>query len=57
MEQLNQLEKILEGCKEDAVKFFVKGNKAAGRRLRKSMQDLKVESQRIRIEIAQSNKK
>jgi hypothetical protein len=50
MEQFNELSKILDAAKEDAVKCFVKGNQAAGKRLRKSMQQLKVAAQRVRID-------
>jgi hypothetical protein len=36
---------------EDMEKFYEKGNKAAGTRARKQLQDLKKLSQEIRLEI------
>jgi vacuolar-type H+-ATPase subunit H len=56
MEQFNELEAIINAAREDAVKFFVKSNKAAGKRLRKSMQELKVAAQKIRINVSETNK-
>jgi hypothetical protein len=36
-----QLKAVVEGAEADAVKFYEKGNKAAGTRLRKAMQEIK----------------
>ncbi len=37
--------------KEDFEKFFVKGNKAAGARIRKVMQELKNLAQEVRVDV------
>ena len=47
-EELNQLVEELE---EDIDKFYDKGNKAAGTRARKKLQEIKKLSQEIRLEI------
>lgn len=47
-EELNQLVADLE---EDIDKFYEKGNKAAGTRARKKLQEIKKKSQEIRLEI------
>ncbi|MDZ7719450.1 MAG: histone H1 [Balneolaceae bacterium] len=47
-EELNQLITDLE---EDIDKFYEKGNKAAGTRARKKLQEIKKKSQEIRLEI------
>lgn len=41
----------MEGLEEDLVKFYDKGNKAAGTRARKQLQDLKKLAQEVRLEI------
>lgn len=41
MDLLHQLDQKLESAKEDADKFYNKGNKTAGTRLRAKMQDIK----------------
>lgn len=47
-EELNQLISDLE---PDIDKFYEKGNKAAGTRARKTLQEIKKLSQEIRLEI------
>jgi hypothetical protein len=42
------------GLEADFEKFYGKGNKAAGTRVRKGMQDLKVLAQEIRTEVQNS---
>lgn len=37
--------------KEDVDKFFVKGNKTAGTRIRKVMQELKKMAQEVRVDV------
>lgn len=56
MQNLNQIEEILNSIKEDASKFFEKGNKAAGTRVRKAMQDIKAFAQAVRAEVSEKNK-
>ncbi len=51
MEKYNELKKLVDEIGEDFEKFYDKGNKAAGTRARKAMQDVKVMAQDIRKEI------
>lgn len=46
----------VEETKTDADKFFEKGNKSAGTRLRKALQNIKKLSQEIRKEISEKKK-
>lgn len=50
-ERYSELQDILEGAEEDLMKFYEKGNKAAGTRARKSMMSLKKLAHEIRQEI------
>lgn len=50
-ERYDQLTGILEGAQEDLMKFYEKGNKAAGTRARKAMMELKNLAHEIRQEI------
>ena len=50
-ERYSQLNEILEGAEEDLMKFYEKGNKAAGTRARKRLMKLKKLSHEIRQEI------
>ena len=45
-----QLNKIVENCQEDLTRF-THGNKSAGTRLRKAMQEVKQYAQRVRTEV------
>lgn len=56
MENFNELKETLLALEEDAVKFYDKGNKAAGVRLRKGLQDIKSMSQTIRQDVSAKNK-
>ena len=51
MNRYAQLRELLLGLETDFVKFYEKNNKAAGTRVRKGMQQLKVLAQDIRAEI------
>ncbi len=51
MARFEELKELVEGLEEDFSKFYDKGNKAAGTRVRKGMQDLKVLAQDIRKEV------
>lgn len=51
MSRLNEVKNLMAGLEEDLVKFYDKGNKAAGTRARKQLQDLKKLAQDIRVEI------
>lgn len=41
MEQYNELKRLIISIEDDANKFYVKNNKAAGLRLRKGLNDVK----------------
>ena len=41
MENFNDLKAMIASMEEDVVKFYEKGNKAAGVRVRKALQDVK----------------
>jgi len=56
MEKYNELLNLVEQVKNDAEKFFNKGNKAAGTRLRKSMQEIKRLAQGVRLQVSEIKK-
>ncbi|MFA5669206.1 MAG: histone H1 [Balneolaceae bacterium] len=51
MSRVTQLQDLVNQVNEELEKFYDKGNKAAGTRARKGLQDLKKLSQDIRLEI------
>lgn len=51
MSRFEELKGFVENMEEDFTKFYQKGNKAAGTRVRKGMQELKRKAQDIRVEI------
>lgn len=51
MSRFDEIKGIISGIEDDMVKFYEKGNKAAGTRARKGLQNLKKLSQEIRLEI------
>lgn len=51
MSHYNKLKEMVEGMEADFQKFYEKGNKAAGTRVRKGMQDLKNMAQDIRKDV------
>lgn len=51
MSRLDEVKTLMSSLEEDLVKFYDKGNKAAGTRARKQLQDLKKLAQDIRVEI------
>lgn len=55
MNRYEELMELLSSVKDDFEKFYDNGNKAAGTRVRKSMQELKQLAQEIRLEV--QNKK
>jgi len=57
MESLNEIQKVLDSVQEDVTKFYEKGNKAAGTRVRKAMQQIKSLAQDVRVDISDTNKK
>ena len=46
-----KLQDLVAGMEDDFSKFYDKGNKAAGTRIRKGMQDLKAMAQDIRVDV------
>lgn len=54
--KFNELKSLLESVEADHTKFVEKGNKAAGVRVRKAMQDIKKLAQDIRVEISDKKK-
>ena len=56
MENLNELKETLLALEENATKFYDKGNKAAGVRLRKGLKDIKAMAQVIRQDVSAKNK-
>ncbi|ACF13878.1 conserved hypothetical protein [Chloroherpeton thalassium ATCC 35110] len=53
MNRFAELKSMIEAMEEDFRKFYEKGNKSAGTRVRKSMSDLKQKAQDIRVEVQQ----
>ena len=53
MKKFEELKSLVGDLEEDAVKFYDKGNKAAGTRLRKGCQNIKNVCQEIRIEVSE----
>lgn len=51
MEKYHELARCVENIEKDAGKFFVNGNKAAGTRARKHLQQLKRLAQELRVHI------
>ncbi len=55
MGKFDDLKSFVDSLEEDFGKFYDKGNKAAGTRVRKAMQELKAMAQDIRVDV--QNKK
>ena len=51
MSKMNDMKTLLEELEADMVKFYEKGNKAAGTRARKTLQAVKSLAQDIRVDI------
>jgi len=56
MDMYNQMVELLNEVEGDVQKYYDKGNKAAGTRIRKAMQSLKTLAQDQRVEISEKNK-
>ncbi len=54
MSRYAQLKSLVDSMEGDFEKFYDKGNKTAGTRVRKGLQELKTLAQEIRIEIQNS---
>ena len=51
MELFDQIKQTVEQAEKDAIKFYEGGNKAAGVRLRKAMQNIKGLAQELRLDV------
>ena len=51
MSRIEQVQSLISELEPDMEKFYEKGNKAAGTRARKTLQEIKKVSQEIRVEI------
>lgn len=51
MSRVTELKELVDGVAVEMEKFYDKGNKAAGTRARKGLQELKKLAQDIRLEI------
>lgn len=51
MGRIEELKSMVESFQADFEKFYVKGNKSAGTRVRKHMNELKKKAQEIRKEV------
>lgn len=51
MSRFEEIKGVITGIEDDMVKFYEKGNKAAGTRARKGLQELRKLSQEVRLEI------
>jgi len=53
MDKLNQLQDLLSSAKEEGERFYGKGNRAAGTRLRGKMQQIKFLATEIRKDVTE----
>lgn len=51
MSRFNELVELVQSFEKDFIKFYDKGNKSAGTRVRKAMNDLKRKAQDVRKEV------
>lgn len=56
MTTFEKIQDLVKATQEDVDKFYVKGNKAAGTRIRKVMQELKGLAQELRLDVQNSKK-
>ena len=56
MKNFEELKTLVSGLEDDVVKFYDKGNKTAGTRVRKGCQDIKNLCQTIRVEVSELKK-
>jgi len=57
MSRFTELRDLLTSFEKDFIKFYEKGNKSAGTRVRKHMNELKRKSQEIRKEVQEIKSK
>jgi hypothetical protein len=46
-----QILELIEGLEDDFIMFYEKGNKAAGTRIRKGMQELNTLAHKVRVDV------
>jgi hypothetical protein len=51
MSRFEEIKGVITGIEDGMTKFYEKGNKAAGTRARKGLQELRKLSQEVRLEI------
>ncbi len=51
MSRFQELQELVASFEKDFIKFYDKGNKSAGTRIRKSMNELKKKAQEVRKEV------
>lgn len=56
MDKFNELKALVAATEENTKKFYEKGNKTAGVKVRKALQDIKALAQDIRVEISAQKK-
>ena len=54
MEKFEEIKALIEAVTEDVDKFYVKGNKAAAVRIRKTMQEVKNAAQELRVHVQET---
>jgi len=53
MDKFKKVQDVISSIEADVAKFYDGGNAAAGTRVRKAMQDLKILAQEIRAEVTE----
>ena len=56
MSKIDELKSMVEALDENGTKFYEKGNKAAGTRLRKELYNIRAFIQEIRKEVTETTK-
>ena len=56
MEKFKALKEMITGAENNASKFYEKNNHAAGTRLRKTMQEIKLAESELRKEVTEKKK-
>lgn len=57
MKYFEKLKQVLHDMEPDCIKFYEKGNKAAGTRIRKDLQTIKQLAQEMRLEVQNTKSK
>lgn len=57
MENINKMKDLLNSIDSDVIAFTEKGNKSAGTRIRKAMQEVKSLAQLVRTEVQDAKNK